>query len=173
MNSWITTTYLAFIRYYRFSRELKLSGFFSDCLFLHDLLLRNVMPERSLAIQQLVKNDSDTPHVNLRVDKGRIGAKFKALRRLVPIGTHSLRSQLNLFNIARHRLTQPEVRNLDLSVMKQDVLRFQVVVNDPLLSFIQVLKPAKDLTDNQFRFSFWQLLLLFQIHVQVWARAHL
>ncbi len=94
-----------------------------------------------------------------------VGA-LEALRSLIPVRSSSLRSQFYFVLILIDRFAETEVRNLDLAIVKQDVLRFQVVVNDLLGLIVQVLEPRQDLGNNELGLLLRNLFVLFQIHVQ-------
>ena len=89
----------------------------------------------------------------------------EAFGRLVPVRTNSLASQLYLILILLNDLTQAEVCDFDLSIVEDNVLGLQVVVDNFLLLIGQVLEPGQNLRDNQFRLFLLDLLVLFQVVV--------
>lgn len=55
---------------------------------------------------------------------------LESLGRQIPICTDSLRCQLHPGVLVIHNLTEPEVQYFDLTLVKDDVGGFQVVVDD-------------------------------------------
>ena len=55
--------------------------------------------------------------------------------------------------------------------MEDNILRFQVVVDDLLLLVGEILQPGQDLRDDQFGFFFGELLVLLEVVVEVGPRA--
>jgi hypothetical protein len=51
--------------------------------------------------------------------------------------------------------------------MKEYILRLEVIVNYFLFLIIQVLQAAQYLRDNQLGFLFWNLLMLFEVEVEI------
>jgi hypothetical protein len=56
-----------------------------------------------------------------------------------------LRGQFDLVLIFADNFAESKVSDLDFAVVEDDVLRFQVVVNDLLLLIVQVLQARQDL----------------------------
>ena len=54
---------------------------------------------------------------------------IEAFRRLVPVGPDALTSQLNLVLVLADNLAEAEICDFDFPVMKDDILRFEVVVD--------------------------------------------
>ena len=77
------------------------------------------MTERFLSEHQFKKYNADAPNVNLkrnykaklylRTDQWRVGSNLEALRRLIPVGTNALRSELNLLLVLLHGLAEAKV----------------------------------------------------------------
>lgn len=88
--------------------------------------------------EELVKDDSDTPNVNFLGDL-RVLWLVEAFWRLVPVGAHALARQLNLILILFDDLAEAEVGDFDLSIVKDDVLGLEVVVDYLLLLVCKVL----------------------------------
>lgn len=74
---------------------------------------------------------------------------IKTLRSLIPVSSHPLRCQLNLLVALINCLAKPKVCDLDFPKMKDDVLRLQIVVDDLLLLFVQVLQPTQNLRNYE------------------------
>ena len=103
-----------------------------------------------------------------------ICVKFKALGRLVPVSAHALRSKLNLFLIFAHELAQTKVCDLYFTLVKEYVLRFQVVMDYLLLLVAhQVLQPRQDLRNDQFCLFLCKLLVFLQVVVEIRPTAQL
>ena len=54
---------------------------------------------------------------------------IEAFGRLVPIGPDTLTSQLNLVLVLANNLAEAEICNFDFSVVEDDILRFEVVMD--------------------------------------------
>lgn len=97
----------------------------------------------------------------------------KAFRCLVPVSTDALACQFNFLLVFANDFAEAEVSDLDFTIVEDYVLGFEVVVDDFLFLVVQVLQSAQDLADDQLRFFFLDLLVFFQVIVQVWATAEL
>ena len=84
----------------------------------------------------------------------------KTLGRLVPVGAYPLRCKLDLVLVLSNDFAEPEVGDFDFPVVKDDVLWFEIVVDDYLLLVVQVLEAGQDLGDDQLRFFLLDLLIL-------------
>jgi hypothetical protein len=104
-----------------------------------------------------------------RVNHRRVIRHFEAFGCLIPIGPNPLRSQLYPFAVFFHNFTQTEVRYFHFAIMKEYILRLEVIVNNFLLLIVQVLQTAQYLRDNQLGFLFWYLLMLLKIKVEIGA----
>ena len=94
------------------------------------------MAKRLHSKQELKEYHSDRPNVDF---VRYLGVLYReTLGSLVPIGADSLGSKLYLVGIVIDGLAQAKVRNFHLALMKNDVLRFQIEVNNPLPDFVQV-----------------------------------
>ena len=71
----------------------------------------------------------------------------KAFRGLVPVRSYALACQFNLVLVFFNNFTQTKVSDFYLAIVKDYILRLQVVVDDFLFLIIQVLKAWKDLRD--------------------------
>jgi hypothetical protein len=58
-------------------------------------------------------------------------------------------------------------------MVKQNVLRLQVVMNDFLLLIVQILQTAEYLRNDEFCLLFWNLLVLLKVAVKVGSAAML
>lgn len=116
-------------------------------LVLEDGLLSLVVAEGLLAEQELEEDDADRPDVNLVGDLRRV--LLEALRSLIPVGADALARQLNPLSALVDDLAQAEVRDLDFAVVEDDVLRFQVKMNNTLRALVQILQAAQDLGHDQ------------------------
>ena len=114
-----------------FVRELHLAGI-EDGLVTDDCHLRLVVAEGLHPEQQLVEDDSDGPNVNLLGDLW-IFALVETLRRLVPIRADTLTCELDLILVLLDDLAETEVGNFHLSIMKDNILWFKIVVDYLLL----------------------------------------
>lgn len=84
---------------------------------------------------------------------------------LVPISADSLRCELDLLRSLVHDLAEAEVGDLDLAVVEDDVLWFEVKVDYLLLALVQVLQATQNLGNNQLGFFLWYLFILLEIEV--------
>lgn len=161
---------LARVRHHRLRGELHLSGV-QDRLVSHDCHLRFVVAERLHAKEKLVEDHAHAPNVNLAGDL-RI-PQVKALRRLIPIGTDALTCQFYFILSLLEGLAEAEVCNFHFPIVKNDILRLQVVVNDPLLLIVQVFYSTQDLGNNELSLFLSDLFILLEIIVEVGSRAKL
>ena len=105
--------------------------------------------------QQLVENNSHAPNVNLNRESYNFKIysyllgdlwlsyiQFKALGSLVPVSPNSLRSQLDLLIVLSHQLTQAKVCYFDFSLVENDILRLQIIVNYFLLLISEIFQPT-------------------------------
>ena len=87
--------------------------------------------------------DIDLKEINILITYLRCYAGYfrlvKALRCLVPVGANALGCQLYFVLVFAHHLAKPKVCNFDFTVVKDDVLRFQVIVDNFLLLIVEVL----------------------------------
>jgi hypothetical protein len=93
-----------------------------------------IVTERLLAIEQLEEDHTNAPNVYLVRYLGRI--LLETLWSLIPIGANALGGELNFLVTFIDYLAEAEICNFDLSIMKYDVLRLQVIMNDLLFIFI-------------------------------------
>ena len=68
---------------------------------------------------------------------------------------------------------QSKITELDFAMMKQDVLWFEIIMDDLVLLVVQVLKSTQNLGDDQFAFFFRQLLVMLDVHRQIGSIAQL
>lgn len=92
---------------------------------------------------------------------------------LVPVGADALARKFNFFLVFANDFAEAEVSDLDLTVVEDYVLRFEVVVDDFLFLVVQVLQPTQNLADDQLCFFLLYLLVFLQVVIQVWATAEL
>ena len=95
--------------------------------------------------------------------------KVEALWGLIPVGTNALTCELYFILSLVKSFAQAEVCYLNFTTVEDDILRFQVVVDYPLLLIIQVLYPRQDLRDDKLSLFFLDLFVLLQIVVQIWS----
>lgn len=100
-----------------------------------------IVTEWLLPVEELKVNDTDAPNVDLMRYLRRI--LLEALWSLIPIRANTLRCELNFLMAFVDDLAEAEICNFDLSIMKYDILRLQVIMNDLLFIFIKVLKPTQ------------------------------
>ena len=100
-------------------------------------MLRLVVAERFRAKKQLEEDHADGPDVDLVGYVG--GVLIEAFWCLIPVGTDSLRSQLDLLMPFIYYLAQAEIRYLHLAIIKYDILRLEVVMYNFLFTLVQVL----------------------------------
>ena len=86
---------------------------------------------------------------------------LEALGGLVPVCTDSLRCQFNFLVTLVYYLAQPEICDLDFAIVKNDVLRLQVIVNDFLLAIVKILESTQNLAYDKFSFLLVNLPVLF------------
>lgn len=84
-----------------------------------------------------------------------------------------MRSEFYFLVVFIHDLAEAEVRNLDLAIVKENVLRLQIIVDDLLLRLIQVLQTAEYLRDDQLGLLLRDLLVLLEVKVEVGSGAEL
>lgn len=94
--------------------------------------------------QKLIENDTNAPNINLRRDL-RVLALVETLGSLVPVRAYALTRQFNLILILLDDFTQAEVGDFHLTVVEDNVLRLQVVMDDFLLLIVQVFETGEDL----------------------------
>ena len=77
------------------------------------------IPPHLLAIETLVEDDPERPHVHLGGYLGRVLAHHEALGREVPVGAGALAGEvhavLGVVVLGVHDLGEPEVRDLDVA----------------------------------------------------------
>ena len=131
-------------------------------------MLALIVSERLGSVKQLEKYDSYTPDIHLMCDLRAV--LIKTFRGLIPVSSHSLRCQLNLLVALIYCLAKPKVCDLDFPKMEDDVLRLQIVVDDLLLLFIQILEPTQNLRNYELSLLLRDLSILLQVKVEVRAR---
>ena len=52
--------------------------------------------------------------------------------------------------------------------MEENVLRFEVVVDDLVWQLVEVLDCVDDLSDDQFCLFLWNFAMFFEIEAQIW-----
>lgn len=122
--------------------ERNLTGV-QDGLVLQYHLLRLIVAKGLLAKDKLEEDYTYGPNVNLVRYLGRIG--LEALGCLVPVSANSLTSQLNLFVSFVDYLAETKVSDFDFAVVEDNVLRFQIVVDDLFVLVVQVLQATQNL----------------------------
>jgi hypothetical protein len=98
---------------------------------------------------------------------------LETLGSLIPVGAHSLGCELDLLMPLVYYLAQAKVRDLHLSIVENDILRLQVVMDDLLLALIQIFEPTQDLGNNQLSLLLGDLSILLEVEVEIWPRAQL
>ena len=119
----------------RFLRELDLSGVQHDLLF-EDSVLGHVMTERLHPVYELKEDDSHREDIDLGRDLRTLAirAPHETLRGKIPVGPDPLTGQPDLGHVrVLHDLAEPEVSDLDQPLVEQDVLGFDIIVDDNLL----------------------------------------
>jgi len=134
-------------------------------------LLALVVAEGLRTEEELEEDHSNAPNVDFVRDLRAV--LVEALWRLVPVSAHALGGQLYLLCAFVYDLAKAEVGDLDLSIMEDDILWLQVEVNDLLLALVEILEAAEDLGNYQLCFLFRNLLVLFQIEIQIRPRTQL
>lgn len=89
------------------------------------------MAKRLLTVKQLKKDDANGPNINLRGDLRII--LLEAFRGLIPICSDALRCQFNLILALIKCLAQAEVSNFDLSIVENNILRLQIIMDNLML----------------------------------------
>ena len=95
----------------------------------------------------------------------------KTFRGLIPVSTYPLGRKLYLFLVFTDDFTKSKICDFDLTVVEEDVLWLQVVVNDFLLGISQILESAQNLRDDELSLFLLDLLRLFQTVVEVRSTA--
>jgi hypothetical protein len=90
------------------------------------------------AEKQLEEDDTDAPNVDFMSYVGLV--LLEALGCLIPVGSNSLRSQLDLLRSFVYYLAQAKVCYLHLPVMEYDVLRLEIIMYNFLFALVQVLQ---------------------------------
>ena len=107
-------------------------GIEHDLIF-KDPLLRHVVAEGLDPVEQLIEDDPHAEDVDLGGDLRAlaVASHHKALWWEAPVGPDPLRRQPNLRDVTRfHDLTEPEVCDLDLPLVKQNILGLDVIMDD-------------------------------------------
>jgi len=162
---------------WRFRREGHFGGV-EYCFLLEDALLSELVSEGPFAVDALVEDDADAPHVDLGGDFRRLAMPLESLerfRRQIPIGACSLRCEfytgvaiLTVLDLLR----QTEVGEFNFTGgtrLEEYVRRLQIVMDDPALA--QIFQSADDLHDNAARLLLRNLLVLLEIEIQIVAVA--
>lgn len=116
------------------------------------------------AVEQLIKDDTYGPDIHLIIDL-RLFLQ-KDFRRKVVACSDVWRSQLNTRIRFIHYLTYSEVNDFDFSKMKEDIRRFEIVVNHCFVLLMEIFYCLKDLLDDLFSLFLLQILFLSQIGLQ-------
>jgi hypothetical protein len=74
--------------------------------------------------------------------------QVEALWGLIPVGANALTCELYFILSLVKSFAQAKVRYFNFSIMEDDILWLQVVVDYPLFLIIQVLYPREDLRDD-------------------------
>ena len=136
--------------------------------FLEDAELTHCIAEWFLPVKHLEVYYTYAPHVNFRCNDGSLFLA-KTFRRQIPIGSDSLRRKLDCVLLGG--FAQSEVCDFDSSFVEENVLRFEVVVDDLIRELVQISNGAGDLSDDQLSLSFRNLFVLLQIITQIWSFA--
>lgn len=99
-----------------------------------------VVAEGFGAEKQLVEDYADAPNVDLVCYVRAV--LLEALGCLIPVGSHSLRSQLDLLISFVYYLAKAEICYLHLPIMEYDILWLEVIMNNFLFALVQVLQTA-------------------------------
>ena len=97
----------------------------------------------------------------------------KTFRSLIPVSSNSLGCKLYLLLIFTDYFAKSKVCDFNFTVVEEDILWLQVVVDDFLLGVSQVLEPTQNLGDDELSLFLLDLLCLFEIVVEVWTTAKL
>lgn len=154
------------LRYHRLRWKYHLCGFQDDLLF-EDLILVFVVSERSVAIQHLVKNDTHWPDIYFGANFWWFIALHKCFWWKVPVCSHALRGQLDSGGVIFYKFAQTKICDFQFPLMKNQVLRLQVIVNDFGLVVVDVLEPCHNLLDQNLGFFFRDLFIFFQVQLKV------
>ena len=100
------------------------------------------MSKRLPSKGKLIEYNTDWENINFLWDLRWIFplSRHKTLRRQVPIGTYTLGGQVHLWLVTLlHDFTEAEVCYLDFPFVKEDVLGFDVVMDDCLGLVAEIL----------------------------------
>ena len=122
--------------------------------------LTHLVAERFFAEYHLVVYDADGPHVDLGRDHCLLIGD-EAFGGKIPVCPHPLGRQLEVLVLGR--LAQPEISDLDLPLMEEDVLRFEVVVDDLVGQLVQVANGAHHLPQDQLGLLLGDSLVFFEV----------
>ena len=93
----------------------------------------------------------------------------KTFRGLIPVGADSLGCKLYLFLVFTDYFAKSKVCDFNLTVVEEDILWLQVVVDNFLLGVSQILESTQNLGDDELSLFLLDLLCLFEIVVEVWS----
>ena len=88
--------------------------------------------------EKLEENDTDRPDIDLLSDLWVFGL-VKAFWSLVPVSADTLACQLDFVLIFLDDFAQTEISDFHLTIVENDVLRLQIVVNNLLFLVVKVL----------------------------------
>lgn len=109
-------------------------------LVLKNRLLGLIVSERFCTKKQLVEYHTHAPDVHLVCYLRRV--LLETLGSLIPVCTDALRSQLDFLVPLIYDLAQAKVSYLHLAIVEDDVLWLEVIMNNLLFAFVQILKPT-------------------------------
>lgn len=133
-----------------------------------DLRLGHIMAKRSFAKQNFKINYSQAPHIYFIRNQSQ--SSIETLRSLVPISSNSLRSQLDLVFVLINLFTQAEIAELNLSIVEENILRFEVEMDHFCLLCIEVSQSVQNLKNNEAGFLFWDLAVASQVFSKIRSR---
>ena len=102
--------------------------------FLENSELTHGISKGFFAVEHFEVDDSNAPNINFGGDDRFLLGK--AFRWEVPVGSHSLRGQFN--GILLGGFAQTEISYFDSTLVEEDVLRLQVIVDDFIGQFMQI-----------------------------------
>ena len=110
------------------------------------------MTERLLSVEKFKEDDSQGPDI----DFGRYFRVefFESFGREVIIGASALGSEIDACFIALHDFAESEVKYFDHSLVEHHVAGLQVVMDDLLIQFGEVVEGREELLHDEFGFLF-------------------
>lgn len=134
--------------------KLHLSSVFSNCSRWNILLLVHIVSKWFLCIKHLEEDYTDWPDINL----ARVLSILclEDLRWQVPISTLSRSCDIGPWLITLYLFADAKVKDLDNTMMKENVSWFQIKVNNFIILFLQVFDATQHLSYDVLWLSFIQ-----------------